>query len=152
MQKEVAVISCEILKDRALARGAVFTKESLVMRIRPIHQLIAEDEFQEAAFYGVGQLQSRDMDVASSLFEHTVFIKYHYGQNIFNFAKGLKITQVHRVQNEQLRVHGTYLTDVDDVLVAYCVENRFSRELLGNKAKVIASIKLNAKGRLRDQL
>ena len=146
------MISCEILKDRALARGAVFNKDSLVMHIRPINQLIAEDEFQEAAFYGVGQLQRRDMDVALSLFEHTVFIKYHYGQNIFNFTKGLKIAQVHKVINDQLRVQGTYLSDVDDVLVAYCVENRYSREALGNKSRVVTSIKLNTNGRLRDQL
>ena len=119
----------KMIKDR-LVQECVDSKFQRALRVRSRSQTAD----QSGLVFEPGALQASDMQEAQKTFKHAYFLGYTLRNHGSSFNDSdMRIYQIQiPVSDEELRVIGTVITDGEQNLVRYCIEDARSsnREIM----------------------
>ena len=112
--------------------------------IRPMVQTTATGEQQEieGTTFGVGVLQSCDMHDVLQKTKFPFFVRHHFVEHRMTrwTEHTMNVVEVQKQEGEHKRFCGSFITDENNNLVAYCVDSQPTRLAKGNKTQVANSI------------
>lgn len=107
--------------------------------IRPTSEVSEEGQLPGVDTHGIGVLQSIDLKKTLAESATPIFVNYHFNENRLNYwlGKPMVVIEVRdTTKTGKASLCGSYITDGDANLIAFCYDNENARLARGNRQRM----------------